>query len=65
MANQMSEEQIYEEASRKVKAKRSFWGNFISYAVVNIICFSIWALTRDSPKDSPGEVRAFQHPDNP
>ena len=45
MAKQLSEEQIYEEAKARVKAKRGFWGHFITYAVVNIICFFVWALT--------------------
>ena len=40
----LSDEQIYEEARKRVKAKRSFWGHFIFYAVVNIICFLVWAL---------------------
>jgi hypothetical protein len=44
MAKQMSEEQIYEEATKRVKAKRDFWGHFASYAVVNVICFLIWAF---------------------
>ncbi len=44
MAKQMSEEQIYEEAKARVKAKRNFWGSLIFYAVVNIICFFIWAM---------------------
>ena len=41
----MSEEQIYEEARKRVKAKRRFWGSLIFYAVVNVICFLIWAFT--------------------
>ena len=45
MAKQLSEEQIYEEARSRVKAKRGFWGHFITYAVVNIICLLVWALT--------------------
>ena len=44
MATVTSEEQIYEEARKRVKAKRGFWGNLIFYAVVNIICFLIWVL---------------------
>ena len=44
MAKQLSEDQIYDEARKMVKAKRRFWGSLISYAVVNIICFFIWAL---------------------
>ena len=45
MAKQLSEEQIYEEARKKVKAKRGFWGHFVFYAVVNVICFLVWAFT--------------------
>ena len=44
MTTGMSEEVIYEEARKRVKAKRDFWGHFIFYAVVNIICFFIWAF---------------------
>ena len=44
MAKQMTEEQIYEEAKKRVKAMRDFWGNLIFYAVVNIICFLVWVL---------------------
>jgi len=44
MATGTSEEQIYEEARKRVMAKRGFWGNLIFYAVVNIICFLIWVL---------------------
>ncbi len=40
----MSEEQIYEEARSRVKAKRDFWGNLIFYVVANIICFLVWVL---------------------
>ena len=44
MAKSPSEEQIYEEARKRVKSKRGFWSNLIFYAVVNIICFFVWAL---------------------
>jgi len=44
MATGTSEEQIYEEARKRVKAKRGFWGSLIFYAVVNVICFLVWAL---------------------
>ena len=44
MAKQLSEEQIYEEAKQRVKAKRDFWGNLIFYVVANIICFLVWVL---------------------
>lgn len=45
MANQMSEEQIYEEASRKVKVKRGFYGSLATYAVVNAVLIVVWALS--------------------
>ena len=38
MTTGMSEEQIYEEARKRVKSKRRFWGSLIFYAVVNVIC---------------------------
>ena len=44
MTTGMSEEEIYEEARKRVRAKRDFWRHFIFYAVVNAICFLIWAL---------------------
>jgi len=45
MAKQLSEEQIYEEARKRVKAKRDFWGHFGAWATVNIILIIVWALT--------------------
>jgi hypothetical protein len=45
MTNQPSEEKIYEEAKKRVKAKRDFWGNFGAWATVNIILVVVWALT--------------------
>ena len=45
MIKQMSEEQIYEEAKKRVKVKRDFWGHFVFYAAVNAICFIVWAFT--------------------
>jgi len=45
MTNQPSEEKIYEEAKRRVKAKRDFWGHFGAWATVNIILVIVWALT--------------------
>jgi len=44
MTTDMTEEKIYEEAKKRVKEKRDFWGHFIFYAVVNVICFLVWAL---------------------
>jgi hypothetical protein len=45
MANQMNEEKIYEEARRRVKAKRDFLSNLGSWAVVNVVLIIVWALT--------------------
>ena len=45
MTSGMSEEQIYEEAKKRVKAKKDFWGHFGAWATVNIILIIIWALT--------------------
>jgi len=44
MAKQISEEEIYEEAKKRVKAKRDFYGHLVFYVAVNIICFLIWVL---------------------
>ena len=45
MTNQLSEEKIYEEAKKRVKAKGDFYGNFGAWATVNIILVIVWALT--------------------
>ena len=45
MVNQMSEEEIYEIANARVKARKAFYGNFGAWAAVNIILIIIWALT--------------------
>ena len=45
MANQMSEEKIYEEARLRVKERKGFWGHFGAWASINIILIIIWALT--------------------
>jgi len=45
MAKQLSEEQIYEEARKRVKEKKGFWGHFGAWASINIILIIIWALT--------------------
>jgi len=45
--SQMTEEQIKEEAKRRVKAKRDFYGNLGAWAVVNIVLIIIWSLTNN------------------
>lgn len=45
MTKQMSEEQMYEEASRKVKEKKRFYSGLATYAVVNAVLVVIWVLS--------------------
>ena len=45
MVKQLSEEQIYEEAKQRVKAKRDFWGHFGIWVAINAMLIVIWALT--------------------
>ena len=45
MAGQMSEEEIYEEARKRVKAKREFFSHLSVYFVVNAVLAIIWAAT--------------------
>jgi hypothetical protein len=45
MAKQLSEEEIREEATKRVKAKKKFYGDFGAWAVVNTILVVIWALS--------------------
>ncbi|UCG10122.1 MAG: 2TM domain-containing protein [Dehalococcoidia bacterium] len=45
MAKQLTEEQIYEEASRKVKDRKRFYGGLATYLIVNAVLVVIWALS--------------------
>ena len=45
MSQQMTEEQIYEEASKKVKAKKGFFSGLATYLIVNTVLIVIWALS--------------------
>ncbi|MFC1908239.1 2TM domain-containing protein [Chloroflexota bacterium] len=45
MPTEMSEQEIYEEAKKRVKAKRGFYRNLGSYLVVNVVLIIIWALS--------------------
>jgi hypothetical protein len=45
MANRMSEEEIYDEARRRVKARKDFYSHLSAYIVVNILLVIIWAAT--------------------
>ena len=44
MDNQTSEEQIYEEAKKRVEAKRKFYRDLAIYVVVSILLVIIWAF---------------------
>ena len=45
MASQISEEEVYEIAKKRVKAKKEFYSNLGAWVVVNILLVIIWALT--------------------
>jgi len=45
MAKQMTEEQMYEEASKRVKDRKRFYGGLVTYLIVNAVLVVIWALS--------------------
>ncbi|UCH43123.1 MAG: 2TM domain-containing protein [Dehalococcoidales bacterium] len=45
MAGQMSENEIYELAKKRVEAKKGFYGNLAAWAIVNSVLVIVWALT--------------------
>ena len=45
MANGMSEEEVYEEARKRVKAKKDFYGHLGAWVLVNVVLVVIWALS--------------------
>ncbi|MFC1900055.1 2TM domain-containing protein [Chloroflexota bacterium] len=47
MAKQMSEEEIYELARKRVKEKKSFYSNLGSWFAVNVVLIIIWLLTEN------------------
>jgi len=44
MAKQLSEEQMYEEAKKRVEAKRGFYKHLFVYVMVNTILVFVWAF---------------------
>ena len=44
MTGKMSEEAVYQEARKRVKAKQEFYKHLIVYAVVNTMLILIWAF---------------------
>ena len=45
MEEKPSEEQIYEEASKRVKERKRFYGGLTTYLIVNAVLIVIWALS--------------------
>jgi len=45
MAKQLMEEKIYEEASKRVKDRKRFYGSLATYLIVNAVLIVIWALS--------------------
>jgi hypothetical protein len=45
MTTGMSDEQIYEIARQRVKARKDFYGHLASWIIVNVILIIVWALT--------------------
>ena len=45
MAKEPSEEQIHEEASKRIKEKKRFYGGLVTYLIVNAVLIVIWALS--------------------
>ncbi|MHC4183191.1 MAG: 2TM domain-containing protein [Planctomycetota bacterium] len=45
MVNQMDEQEVYEEARKRVKAMKGFYGHLGAYLTVNTILIIIWALS--------------------
>jgi fatty acid desaturase len=45
MSTEMSEQEIYEEAKKRVKAKQGFYRHLGAYLAVNIVLIIIWALS--------------------
>ena len=44
MTSQLSKEEVYELAKKRVKAKRDFYTHLVVYLVVNIMLVIIWAF---------------------
>ena len=45
MVGPMTEEQIYEEATKRVKDRKRFYGGLATYLIVNAVLIVIWALS--------------------
>ena len=45
MPHQLSEEEIYQVARKRVEEKKGFYSHLIVYVIVNAVLIIIWALT--------------------
>ena len=54
MSEEMSEQEVYEEAKKRVKAKRDFYRHLGAYLVVNTILIIIWVLSGDATRETYG-----------
>ena len=45
MSTQMSEEEIYQLARKRVEEKKGFFTHLIVYVIINILLVIIWAVT--------------------
>jgi hypothetical protein len=51
MPTEMSEKEIYEEAKKRVKAKKGFYGHLGAYLAVNVVLIIIWVLSGDASRE--------------
>ena len=54
MAQDLSEKEVYEEAEKRVKAKKRFYSHLGVYLTVNVILVIIWALSGDATNSWSG-----------
>ena len=45
MSHQMTEEEIYQQAKKRVEEKKGFFSHLAVYVVVNVVLVLIWAFT--------------------
>ena len=50
MAKYINEDELYEEARKRVKDKRNFYRHLGAYLLANIILIIIWALSGDAAR---------------
>jgi len=55
MEKDLSQEEIYEEAKKRVKDKRRFYNHLGAYLVVNIILIIVWALSGEATNEWSGQ----------